>query len=168
MTNNAVLLTPDGLAKLTAELEKLRTKGRAEVALAIHEAQELGMSQIDGQYEDAKNQQAFVEGRILEIEKLLEVATVIDEEAAHHSKVVQVGSNVTVKSAKGKSQKYHIVGSTEADPYHIVGSTEADPAEGRISHESPVGRALIGRKRGEKVTVSTPSGTIELTVTSVS
>ncbi len=157
MTNNAVLLTPDGLAKLTAELEELRTKGRAEVALAIHEAQELGMSQIDGQYEDAKNQQAFVEGRILEIEKLLEVATVIDEEAAHHSKVVQVGSNVTVKSAKGKSQKYH-----------IVGSTEADPAEGRISHESPVGRALIGRKRGEKVTVSTPSGTIELTVTSVS
>jgi len=154
---NEVLLTPDGLAKLTAELEELRTKGRAEVAHAIHEAQELGMSQIDGQYEDAKNQQAFVEGRIIEIEKLLERATVIDEEAAHHSKVVQVGSNVTVKAPKGKSQKYH-----------IVGSAEADPAEGRISHESPVGRALVGKKRGEKVTVSTPGGTIELTVTSIS
>jgi transcription elongation factor GreA len=154
---NEVLLTPDGLAKLTAELEELRTKGRAEVAHAIHEAQELGMSQIDGQYEDAKNQQAFVEGRIIEIEKLLERATVIDEKAAHHSKVVQVGSNVTVKAAKGKSQKYH-----------IVGSAEADPAEGQISHESPVGRALVGKKRGEKVTVSTPGGTIELTVTSVS
>ena len=154
---NEVLLTPDGLAKLTAELEQLRTAGRTEVAHAIHEAQELGMSQIDGQYEDAKNQQAFVEGRIIEIEKLLERATIIDEEAAHHSKVVQVGSNVTVKSAKGKSQKYH-----------IVGSAEAAPAEGRISHESPVGRALVGKKRGEKVTVSTPGGTIELTVTSVS
>jgi transcription elongation factor GreA len=154
---NEVLLTPDGLAKLTAELEELRTAGRAEVAHAIHEAQELGMSQIDGQYEDAKNQQAFVEGRIIEIEKLLERATVIDEEAAHHSKVVQVGSNVTVKAAKGKSQKYR-----------IVGSAEADPAEGQISHESPVGRALVGKKRGEKVTVSTPGGTIELTVTSIS
>ena len=157
MTNNTVLLTPDGLAKLTAELGRLRTTSRAEVARAIHEAQELGMSQIDGQYEDAKNQQAFVEGRILEIEKLLEVATVIDAEAAHHSKVVQVGSDVTVKSAAGKSQKFH-----------IVGSTEAAPAEGRISHESPVGRALIGKKRGESVTVSTPSGVIEMTVTSVS
>ena len=154
---NEVLLTPDGLAKLTAELEELRTAGRTEVAHAIHEAQELGMSQIDGQYEDAKNQQAFVEGRIIEIEKLLERATVIDEEAAHHSKVVQVGSNVTVKAAKGKSQKYR-----------IVGSAEADPAEGQISHESPVGRALVGKKRGEKVTVSTPGGTIELTVTSIS
>jgi transcription elongation factor GreA len=154
---NEVLLTPDGLTKLTAELEELRTVGRTEVARAIHEAQELGMSQIDGQYEDAKNQQAFVEGRIIEIEKLLERATVIDEEAAHHSKVVQVGSNVTVKGATGKSQKYH-----------IVGSAEADPAEGQISHESPVGRALVGTKRGEKVTVSTPGGTIELTVTSVS
>jgi transcription elongation factor GreA len=157
MTNDAVLLTPDGLTKLTAELDELRTKGRAEVALAIHEAQELGMSQIDGQYEDAKNQQAFVEGRIVEIEKLLERATVIDEEAAHHSKIVQVGSNVTVKSEKGKSQKYH-----------IVGSAEANPAEGRISHESPVGRALIGKKRGEKVTVATPRGAIDMTVTSVS
>ena len=157
MTNDAVLLTPDGLTKLTAELEELRTKGRAEVALAIHEAQELGMSQIDGQYEDAKNQQAFVEGRIVEIEKLLERATVIDEEAAHHSKIVQVGSNVTVRSEKGKSQKYH-----------IVGSAEANPAEGRISHESPVGRALIGKKRGEKVTVATPRGAIDMTVTSVS
>lgn len=154
---NEVLLTPDGLAKLTAELEQLRTAGRTEVAHAIHEAQELGMSQIDGQYEDAKNQQAFVEGRIIEIEKLLERATVIDEEAAHHSKVVQVGSNVTVKAAKGKSQKYR-----------IVGSAEADPVEGQISHESPVGRALVGKKRGEKVTVSTPGGTIELTVTSIS
>jgi transcription elongation factor GreA len=157
MTNDAVLLTPDGLTKLTAELDELRTKGRAEVALAIHEAQELGMSQIDGQYEDAKNQQAFVEGRIVEIEKLLERATVIDEEAAHHSKIVQVGSNVTVKSEKGKTQKYH-----------IVGSAEANPAEGRISHQSPVGRALIGKKRGEKVTVATPRGAIDMTVTSVS
>ncbi len=157
MTNEAVLLTPEGLAKLTAELEELRTAGRTKVALAIHEAQDLGMSQIDGQYEDAKNQQAFVEGRILEIEKLLERATVIDKKAAHHSKVVQVGSNVTVKSASGKNQKYH-----------IVGSTEADPAAGRISHESPVGRALLGKKRGAEVTVATPGGKIQMTVTSVS
>jgi len=157
MPDDAVLLTPDGLAKLTAELERLRTEGRAEVARAIHEAQELGMSQVDGQYEDAKNQQAFVEGRILEIEKLLERATVIDEKAAHHSKEVRVGSNVTVKRADGKSAKYR-----------IVGSTEADPAEGRISHESPMGRALLGKKRGDTVTVAAPRGAVKLTVTSVS
>ncbi len=157
MTHAAVLLTAEGLAKLTAELQELRTKGRAEVARAIHEAQELGMSQVDGQYEDAKNQQAFVEGRILEIEKLLERATIIDERAAHASTVVRVGSSVTVKTAAGKAQTFQ-----------IVGSAEANPAEGRISHESPVGQALLGKTGGDVVTVVAPGGTNQMTVTAVS
>ena len=157
MTQGAALLTAEGFAKLKAELQELRTTGRAEVARAIHEAQELGMSQVDGQYEDAKNQQAFVEGRILEIEKLLERATVIDERAAHSSSVVRVGSSVTVKTAAGKTQTFQ-----------IVGSAEADPAAGRISHESPVGQALLGKASGDAVTVVTPGGTSRMTVTAVS
>ena len=156
MAQAAVLLTSDGLAKLKAELQQLRTEGRAEVARAIREAQELGMSQVDGQYEDAKNQQAFVEGRILEIEKLLERATVIDEQAAHGSTVVRVGSSVTVETAAGKTQTFQ-----------IVGSAEANPAAGRISHESPVGQALLGKASGDVVTVATPGGTSRLTVTAV-
>ncbi|MCY4640263.1 MAG: transcription elongation factor GreA [Chloroflexi bacterium] len=156
MTQAAVLLTSEGLAKLKAELQELRTKGRAEVARAIREAQELGMSQVDGQYEDAKNQQAFVEGRILEIEKLLERATVIDERAAHGSTVVRVGSSVTVETAAGKTLTFQ-----------IVGSAEANPAAGRISHESPVGQALLGRASGDVVTVTAPGGTSRMTVTAV-
>ncbi len=157
MTQAAVLLTSEGLAKLKAELQELRTKGRAEVARAIREAQELGMSQVDGQYEDAKNQQAFVEGRILEIEKLLERATVIDERAAHGSTVVRVGSSVTVETAARKTLTFQ-----------IVGSAEANPAAGRISHESPVGQALLGRASGDVVTVTAPGGTSRMTVTAVS
>jgi len=157
MTQDAVLLTKDGLKRLEAELHELRTVRRAEVAAMIREAQELGPDQLDGQYEDAKNQQAFLEGRISEIERMLERAEVIDEQAAHKSKEVRVGSTVNVKLGKGgKSQKYQ-----------LVGPAEANPSEGRISHESPVGRALIGKKRGDKVKVTTPGGEIEMSITSV-
>lgn len=157
MSDEPVMLTKQGLADLQAELDELTTVRRAEVAAAIRDAQELGPDQQDGQYEDAKNQQAFLEGRISEIERMLENATIIDERAAHRSKDVRIGSTVTVKAKGGKSQKYQ-----------LVGPAEADPSAGRISHQSPVGRALLGKKRGEKVKIQAPGGELEMTVTKVS
>lgn len=158
MNEQAVLLTKEGLARLEAELNELRTVRRPLVAREIREAQELGPDQLDGQYEDAKNQQAFLEGRISEIERMLERAEVIDEQAAQKSKEVRVGSTVSVKMTNGgKAQKYR-----------LVGPAEASPADGRISYESPVGQALVGKKRGDKVTVETPGGEIEMSITSVS
>lgn len=157
MSDEPVMLTKQGLDALEAELEQLTTVRRAEVAAAIRDAQELGPDQQDGQYEDAKNQQAFLEGRISEIERMLEHATVIDERAAHRSKDVRIGSTVTVKAKGGKSQKYQ-----------LVGPAEANPSAGRISHQSPVGRALLGKKRGEKVKIQAPGGELEMTVTKVS
>jgi len=158
MVEESTLLTKGGYDRLVAELHTLKTVKRAEVAALIREAQELGPDQLDAQYEDAKNQQAFLEGRIAEIERTLDRAAIIDEESAHKSKTVQVGSTVTIKAAKdGKSHKYQ-----------VVGPTEAAPSEGRISHKSPVGRAIMGKKRGEKVKIVTPRGESEFTVTSIS
>lgn len=159
MADDPALLTKAGYDRLLDELNTLKTVRRAEVAALIREAQELGPDQLDAQYEDAKNQQAFLEGRISEIERILEQASVIDEASARKSKEVQVGSTVTVKPLKGsgKSRKFQ-----------LVGPTEADPTEGRISHKSPMGRALLGKKRGEKVTIKAPAGEIEYTVTSIS
>lgn len=156
MPDKPVLLTREGLQRLEEELHQLRTVRRAEVAEEIHDAHELGTAQTDGQYEEAKNQQAFLEGRILEIERLLEMASLIDEDAAKKSRVVQVGSTVGVRTAPRKRQTYH-----------IVGPAEADPSAGRISHESPVGRALLGKKRGDTVHVRAPGGQVEMTITSV-
>ena len=156
MTAERVLLTREGIGRLNDQLRKLRTTGRAEVAAAIHEAQELGTAQIDGQYEDAKNRQAFLEGRIREIEAMLERAEVIDEEAAHRSREVRIGSTVTVGMPSGAEQDFQ-----------LVGPAEANPSEGRISHESPVGRALLGKKQNDKVDVKTPGGNATMTVVSV-
>ncbi|MDA1010071.1 MAG: transcription elongation factor GreA [Chloroflexi bacterium] len=157
MAEDAVLLTKAGYDRLMQELDHLKVVKRPEVAALIREAQELGPDQLDAQYEDAKNQQAFLEGRIAEIERTLEQASIIDEASAHKSKVVQVGSNITVKGADGKSRKYQ-----------LVGPTEADPTQGRISHKSPVGGALLGKKRGDTVKIQTPRGETQFTVTSIS
>jgi transcription elongation factor GreA len=157
MVERRVMLTNEGMKRLEDELHELRTVRRAEVAQAIREAQELGMTETDGQYEEAKNQQAFLEGRIQEIEKMLEMAEVIDEQAAHASKEVRIGSTVSLKTQDNKRRKYR-----------VVGAAEASPAEGRISDESPVGRALLGKKRGDKVKVEAPAGVVEMTITSIS
>lgn len=157
MPEDAVLLTKAGYDRLVQELDQLKSIKRPEVAALIREAQELGPDQLDAQYEDAKNQQAFLEGRIAEIERTLEQASIIDEASAHKSKVVQVGSNITVKGSDGKSRKYQ-----------LVGPTEADPTQGRISHKSPVGQALLGKKRGDTVNIQTPRGETQFTLTSVS
>ena len=156
MPDEPVLLTSEGLERLERELHELRTNGRAQVAAAIHEAQELGTAQIDGQYEDAKNRQAFLEGRIQEIEQMLEHVEVIDEDAAHKSKEVRIGSTVTVRLRDGSRQTFQ-----------LVGPAEASPSEGRISHQSPVGQALLGMKRNDKVKVSAPGGDTTMTVVSV-
>ena len=157
MAEEAVLLTRAGYERLVEELNHLKTVKRPEIAALIREAQELGPDQLDAQYEDAKNQQAFLEGRISEIERTLEQASIIDEASAHRSKTVQVGSNVTLKGTDGKSRKYQ-----------LVGPTEADPTQGRISHKSPVGRALLGKKRGDNVKIQTPRGETEFNITSIS
>ncbi|MGC8633859.1 MAG: transcription elongation factor GreA [Candidatus Limnocylindrales bacterium] len=144
MNNKPGYLTHDGLEKLRAELDHLVNVRRAEVAARIHDAKEHGDLAENAEYEDAKNEQAFVEGRIQTVETLIRNAVLIDE---HHStEHVQIGSTVVVDSPDGH------------ETFHIVGSAEADPEAGRISNESPVGRALLGHRKGEKVVVHVPSG----------
>jgi transcription elongation factor GreA len=144
VNNKPGYLTHDGLEKLRAELDHLVNVRRAEVAARIHDAKEHGDLAENAEYEDAKNEQAFVEGRIQTLETLIRNAVLIDE---HHSTDhVQIGSTVVVESPDGK------------ETFHIVGSAEADPEAGRISNESPVGRALLGHRKGEKVVVHVPSG----------
>ena len=151
MTNKQVPLTREGKAKLEEELERFRSQRRA-IAERIHNAQELGTSQNDAEYDDAKQEQGMVEGRILEIEDLLRRAVLIDEDGAHHAGRVVVGSGVEVDQ-DGKRRHYQ-----------IVGAPEADPAEGKISNESPVGSALLGRKTGDTVDVHVPKGIIKVKV----
>lgn len=142
-----LILTPDGLEKLKDELELLQTDRRREVAARIKEAREFGDISENSEYNDAKNEQAMLETRIAQLEEKLRMATVIDVEEIS-TDVVQVGSVVHVKDEKtGKSAKYT-----------IVGSAEAKPEENRLSNESPVGRALLGRRRNEVVAVQVPRG----------
>ena len=157
MAEKAVPLTKDGLARLAKELEHLLAVRRPEVAGRIHEAKELSNAQSNSEYEEAKNEQAFVEGRILTIEHLLQNATIIDEEAAHHASRVQIGSTVHISDGAGKNVEYT-----------IVGATEAQPTKGLISNESPVGRALLGKRVGDEVQISVPKGVVKYTVTGIS
>jgi transcription elongation factor GreA len=142
-----VIVTPEGLEKLKAELEELTTTKRREVAERIKDAREYGDISENSEYDDAKNEQAMLEGRIASIEEQLRSATVVDQSELT-TDVVQVGSVVKVKDGEsGKSVTYT-----------IVGSAEADPGEKKLSNESPVGRALLGKKAKETVTVQLPNG----------
>ncbi len=144
MNNKPSYLSKEGFAKLRAELDEMISMKRPEVAQRIHDAKEHGDLSENAEYEDAKNEQAFVEGRIQTLEAIIKNATIIDE---HHSTDhVQIGSTVAVDSPDGK------------ESFTIVGSAEAKPGEGRISNESPVGRALLGKKKGDKVLVKVPAG----------
>jgi transcription elongation factor GreA len=141
------VITPEGLEKLKEEIETLSTTKRREVAERIKEAREFGDISENAEYDDAKNEQARVEQRIAQLEERLRRADVIDEKALGTDEV-KFGSVVHVKDQKsGNSQKFQ-----------IVGSTEADPAAQRLSNESPIGKALIGRKRNDVVTVDVPRG----------
>ena len=141
------VITPEGLEKLKEEIDRLSTVKRREVAERIKEAREFGDISENAEYDDAKNEQALLEQRIAQLEERLRRATVIDEKDLGTDEV-RFGSIVHVKDQKtGDSQKFQ-----------IVGSTEADPLEHKLSNESPIGKALIGRKRNDIVTVEVPRG----------
>jgi len=142
-----VLLTPEGLENLTQELEILRTDKRREVADRIRIAREFGEIAENAEYDDAKNEQAMLEHKIAQLEERLLNARVIDTKDVDTS-VVSVGSVVRLRDVDAK----------ETVEYYIVGSAEANPAERRLSNESPVGRAILGHKKGEPVEVQTPRG----------
>jgi transcription elongation factor GreA len=154
MTEKQVPLTFDGKARLAHELEALRAQRRV-VAERIHNAQEQGTSQNDAEYDDAKQEQGMLEGRILEIEDILRRATIIDEKGAHKAGRVVLGSGVEVEQ---DGKKRH---------YQIVGAPEADAGKGKISNESPVGAALLGRVVGEQVDVNVPKGVIKVKVVKI-
>ncbi len=152
MDEKETIVTPEGLKKLEEELEFLKSVKRKEVAERIKQAKEFGDLSENSEYEDAKNEQAFTEGRILTLEGMLRNAKVIDNHDVR-SDVVTVGSTVRIIDEGGEELAYTIVGSPEADPLHD-----------KISNESPVGRALLGRRKGDTVTVHVPAGTIKYTV----
>jgi transcription elongation factor GreA len=142
-----IVLTPEGLEELKAKIEHLQTDRRREVAERIKEAREFGDIAENSEYDDAKNEQAMLEKQISDLEEKLRSATVIDEKEIT-TEAVSVGTIVHVRDQKTeKSVKYR-----------IVGSAEANPAENKLSNESPVGKALIGHKRGETVSVPVPRG----------
>ena len=151
-----VILTPEGLEKLKQEIEHLSVTRRREVAERIKEAREFGDISENSEYDDAKNEQAMLESRIAQLEDKLRSAQVIDASELKND-VVRVGSLVSGMDDKGKSFEYA-----------IVGSTEADPANKRLSNESPVGKALIGRKQGDTVSVPAPKGERRLTISNIS
>ena len=154
MSEKPTYLTRDGRVKLESELEDLLTNGRKQIAERIAAAKELGDISESGEYEDAKNQQAHLEGRIREVKSILSRAQIIDEDNNGHGNEVRVGSKVTVR----------IEGEDEEETWSIVGSAEAKPREGKISNESPLGASLLGKRKNQKVTVQTPAGQMKLTI----
>ena len=149
MAQKETYLTSSGQKKLEQELEHLRSVRRQQVADRIQQAKEIGGTVDNAEYEEAKDEQAFVEGRIQTLEGMLTSAVIIPKGRQAASDVVALGSTVTVLLLKTGKQ----------DKYTIVGSTEADPTKGLISNESPVGKALMGMRVGDEVEVQVPAGT---------
>lgn len=152
------LVTKDGYKKLKEELDNLKNVKRREIAERIKEAISYGDLSENSEYEEAKNEQAFIEGRILELEEKVKSAKIIDEKKKTGGKTVQLGSRVTVRNRSVKGSK--------PVEYIIVGSTEAD-YENKISNESPVGNALLDRATGEKIKVSVPAGVMEYEIINI-
>jgi len=144
-------LTPEGEAKLKAELEELKGPRREELAKRLRAAIQMGDLSENADYHQAKEDQGFLEGRIQELEHVLRNAVIIQK--SDSKDIVSVGSNVTIQE-----------GSFPSETYHVVGAKEADPRNGKISNESPIGRALMDHKVGEVVEVETPSGKIKLKI----
>jgi transcription elongation factor GreA len=150
-------LTKEGYEKLQEELDHLRTVKRQEVAERLHEAMEGGELIENAEYEAAKNEQAFVEGRIQELDLLLATAQIIEDNGkSKKGDSIQVGSKVTIKE-----------GNYEAETFTIVGAAEANPRDGKISNESPIGKAIIGHRVGDTVKVETPGGTYNVKILKV-
>jgi transcription elongation factor GreA len=155
MGQKKILITREGLTKLQSELDHLLSIRRQEIADKIKRAREMGGTENNAEYEDAKNEQAFVEGRILMLENTVRNATVIESPALPG--VVEMGDKVLIQNQDGKIEQFT-----------IVGSAEASPVEGKISNESPVGKALLGKKIGDEVEVKTPAGLLKLLIMDVS
>ena len=149
-------LTREGFQKLQEELEHLRTVKRQEVADRLHEAMEGGELIENAEYESAKNEQAFVEGRIQELDTILATARIIEENGKSKEGLIQIGSTITIEENDAK-----------AETYTIVGAAEANPREGKISNESPIGKAAIGHKAGETVQVEAPGGHFKVKIVKV-
>ena len=154
-TEQPIYVTREGLKKLEEELEYLRTVKRAEVAQRLHDAMGEGDIDENAEYDDAKNEQSFVEGRILTLETMIRNAVIIKEGAKRKDQVA-LGSTVTIVEDGG-----------EPETYHIVGSAEADPRQGRISNESPLGKALLGKRVGDTVTVNAPAGALDFQIVAI-
>lgn len=149
-----VLLTKEGLEALREELNYLKDVKRKELADRIKEAIGYGDLSENAEYDDAKNEQAFIEGRIVELEQKIKNAKIIKEAKGKGKAGIEVGSKIVIYNLRGK----------ENETYTIVGSTESDPLTGKISNESPVGSMLLGKKVGESITVTVPEGMVEYKV----
>lgn len=149
MTEKKVVLTYEGLKNMEAELENLKTVRRKEVAEKIKEARGQGDLSENAEYDAAKEEQAEIEARIVQLEKMLRNAEVIDDEGGAKD-AISLGTTVTLLDVEFDEEM----------EYTIVGSAEADPMNGRISNESPVGMALLGHKKGDKITIETPDGEV--------
>ena len=157
MATKETILTAEGLIKLEEELNNLRTVRRQKVAERLKVAISYGDISENSEYDDAKSEQAFIEGRILELEQMINTATIIDDTANKKKGVVSLGSVVVVKDME----------TGEEEVYTIVGTTEADPFENRISNESPVGAAILGQKVNTVVQVNTPVGELAYKIVKV-
>lgn len=151
MDKQTLVLTKEGLEKIKNEFTNLVDVKRPEIAKRIQDAREMGDISENSEYDAAKQEQAFIEGRISEIEEILKNATVTDGSKSHKESV-DVGAKVTV----------HI--NSQDDTFYIVGAPEADPTANKISHESPLGSALMGKKVGEKIEVEAPVGKLTYTI----
>ena len=156
MSDKEIVLTQEGLAKLEEELDDLKTVHRKEVNDRIRQAKEFGDISENAEYEDAKQEQAFVEGRIIRLEQMIRNARIIDTSGST-AEDVQLGATVKVKEVKNG----------ESFEFSIVGSAESDPPNKRLSNESPLGSALIGRRKGETVDVPTPRGMVQYKIEAV-
>ena len=150
-----IYLSREGLEKLQAELEHLRTVRRHDVAESIQQSRERGGTVSNAEYEEAKNELAFTEGRILTLDNLIYNAVIIEESRGARD-TVEVGANVTVQDHDGKTYQYS-----------ITGSAEADPSLGKISNVSPIGKSLLGKRVKEVTEVSVPSGKIKLEILAI-
>ncbi|TSC53052.1 MAG: transcription elongation factor GreA [Parcubacteria group bacterium LiPW_72] len=147
-------ITAEGLKKLKEKLEFIKTVKRREIANRIKVAKELGDLSENAEYQDAKDEQAFNEGKIIEIENTIKNAVIIDKNGQRN--IVEVGNSVKVENNASEKE------------FTIVGSNEADPPSGKISNESPTGQALLGKKKGDTVEVETPGGKIEYKILEIS
>jgi len=150
-----IYISKEGLKRLKEEMHEITTVKKREVATRIKTAKEFGDLSENSEYDDAKNEQAFIEGRISEIEHILKNAKIIEEVACKTTDKVCVGHTVVVDLEGGEAK------------FRIVGSYEADPEEGLISNESPIGQALLGKQKGEEVKVKVPAGEMKYKIKSI-